>query len=72
MQSQILNSDAFCRSIVLSMKEMFNVCILMIIIIGIFAILGVQLFSGKFYSCNDRLASGIIDCVGAFFLASCV
>ncbi len=30
----------------------------------LFAILGVQLFGGKFFSCNDNSVVGKVDCVG--------
>ena len=41
------------RSLTLSLAAMGNVSIVVALFFLIFAILGVQLFSGKFYSCND-------------------
>lgn len=53
------------QSISLSVKEMSNVVLIQLLIITIFAILGVQLFAGKLYYCNDPSATGKADCVGA-------
>lgn len=52
------------QSISLSIKEMSNVVLIQLLIITVFAILGVQLFAGKLYSCNDPSATGKADCVG--------
>ena len=46
------------------MKEIVNVVVIMLLVIVIFSILGVQLFSGKFYACNDPTAHGKADCIG--------
>lgn len=53
------------QSISLSVKEMSNVVLIQLLIITIFAILGVQLFAGKLYYCTDPSATGKADCVGA-------
>jgi hypothetical protein len=41
------------RSLTLSLAAMGNVSIVVLLFFLIFAILGVQLFCGLFYSCND-------------------
>jgi len=45
---------------------MLNVTILLVMFVFIFAILGVQLFSGLMYRCNDSTVPGVEECVGAF------
>jgi hypothetical protein len=52
------------QSISLSLKEMSNVLLMVILIITIFAILGVQLFSGKLYYCTDASVPGRAECSG--------
>jgi hypothetical protein len=52
------------QSISLSLKEMSNVVLIVLLIITIFAILGVQLFAGKLWSCNDASVTGKADCNG--------
>lgn len=56
------------QSISLSVKEMSNVVFILLLIITIFAILGVQLFAGKLYYCTDPAATGKADCVGALMV----
>ncbi len=54
------------RSVTMSLAAMANVSLVVLMFFIIFAILGVQLFSGKMWSCND---SGIPDhaaCTGTF------
>lgn len=46
-----------------------NVALLLLLVIGIFAVLGLQLFSGLFYSCNDGSVAGVVDCTGLFMNA---
>lgn len=45
---------------------MGNVTLLMLIFFVIFAILGVQLFEGQFYTCNDSSVNTKAECVGTF------
>eukprot|EP01028_Stygiella_incarcerata_P003241 TRINITY_DN16303_c0_g1_i1.p1 TRINITY_DN16303_c0_g1~~TRINITY_DN16303_c0_g1_i1.p1 ORF type:complete len:988 (+),score=249.52 TRINITY_DN16303_c0_g1_i1:350-3313(+) len=51
-------------SIIRSMPAIFYVVVLSVFIFLIFSIIGVGLFSGKFYFCNDSNASGKSDCEG--------
>ena len=41
-----------------------NVCALLLAVFCVFAILGLSLFMGKFYSCNRSTAQGRQDCLG--------
>lgn len=52
------------QSISLSLKEMSNVVLIVMLILTIFAILGVQLFSGKLYYCTDATVAGKAECSG--------
>lgn len=51
------------RSVTLSLAAMVNVSIVCVLFFLIFAILGVQLFSGKFYSCNDTTVANKAECL---------
>ena len=53
------------QSISLSLKEMSNVVLIMLLILTIFGILGVQLFAGKLFFCNDDSVPDRQSCVGA-------
>ena len=54
------------RTLMASVSGILNVVILWAINFLIFAILGVQLFSGNFNSCNDPAVNTRTDCVGNF------
>jgi voltage-dependent calcium channel len=43
-----------------------NVCLLLLLVIFVSAVLGLQLFSGLFYSCNDGSVAGVEECTGFF------
>lgn len=45
---------------------MGNVSVILVLFFVIFGILGVSLFSGKFYSCNDTSVDTHAQCVGAY------
>lgn len=53
--------------IIHSLASMLNVTLLLCMFVGIFAILGVQLFSGLMYRCNDPTVSGEEECTGTYF-----
>ena len=40
--------------VVISLKNVFNILIVYILFLLIFAMVGVQLFNGKFFFCNDE------------------
>ena len=50
----------------MSMAAMANVSVVVLLFFIIFAILGVQLFSGKFYSCNDASVPDRAACSGTY------
>ena len=52
------------QSISLSLKEMSNVLLILVLVITIFAILGVQLFAGKLHFCNDSSVPDKASCTG--------
>ncbi|GIL78272.1 hypothetical protein Vretifemale_7701, partial [Volvox reticuliferus] len=54
------------KSVTMSLMSMANVSIVCILFFLIFAILGVQLFSGRFYRCNDDSVAGKSECLGTF------
>jgi len=55
------------RSVSLSIAAMVNVSIVCLMFFFVFGILGVQLFSGRFYRCNDTTVAGKDECVGSFY-----
>jgi hypothetical protein len=57
---QIFKSMGKSLSSVLNITLLFGLCLCL------FAILGVHLFSGIFYSCNDVTVAGQRECVGTF------
>jgi hypothetical protein len=57
---QIINSMAQ------SMASMFNVTVLLLIVFVMFAVLGMQLFSGLFWECTDPSVGHRSECVGTF------
>lgn len=56
------------QSISLSLKEMSNVLLILLLVITIFAILGVQLFAGKLHFCNDSSMPDKVSCAGAILM----
>jgi hypothetical protein len=52
-----------------SLSSVLNVTLLMVVCLTLFAILGLHLFSGLFYSCNDVTVAGQAECVGTFLPA---
>jgi len=51
-------------ALVAACPALANVCILLVAVFLIFAILGLSLFAGKFFSCNNEDATGEVDCLG--------
>ena len=45
-----------------SLKNVFNILIVYILFLLIFAMVGVQLFNGKFFFCNDQSKSTAEEC----------
>ncbi|PSC71712.1 voltage-gated ion channel superfamily isoform A [Micractinium conductrix] len=54
------------HTLVRSLAAMGNVTVLAGLVFLIFAILGVQLFAGLLWSCNDGSVAGKAECVGTF------
>lgn len=50
----------------MSLAAMANVSMVVVLFFLIFAILGVQLFAGKFWACNDAAVPDRAACVGTF------
>lgn len=53
------------NSLFKSIPTLANIAMVLVIFWLIFGILGVQMFSGMFFSCNDGDALGVLDCCGA-------
>jgi len=54
--------------VVISLKNVFNILIVYILFHFIFAVVGVQLFNGKFFYCTDASKHSAVECQGQFFL----
>jgi hypothetical protein len=54
------------KSVSLSLAAMANVSLVVLLLMLIFAILGVQLFHGKFQYCSDPSIQWRSDCIGTF------
>ena len=48
---------------IVQVADVFLVCVMFFFMFGI---VGMQLYMGKFYSCNDSSATGIDECTGTF------
>jgi hypothetical protein len=53
---------------VISLKNVFNILIVYLLFQFIFAVVGVQLFNGKFFHCNDIGKLNAQECQGHYFL----
>ncbi|KAJ6638739.1 Voltage-dependent calcium channel type A subunit alpha-1, partial [Pseudolycoriella hygida] len=56
--------------VVNSLKNVVNILIVYILFNFIFAVIGVQLFNGKFFHCTDESKHTAIDCQGSYFTYS--
>ena len=48
--------------VVISLKNVFNILIVYMLFLMIFAMVGVQLFNGKFFFCNDESKHNAEEC----------
>ena len=48
--------------VVISLKNVFNILIVYMLFLLIFAMVGVQLFNGKFFYCSDEAKTTAADC----------
>ena len=48
--------------VMISLKNVFNILIVYILFLLIFAMVGVQLFNGKFFHCSDQSKNSAADC----------
>ena len=55
------------RAVTLSIAAMANVSAVCLLFFVIFAVLGVQLLSGKMHACNDAAVAPRAECVGEYF-----
>jgi Ion transport protein len=62
------NMQKLITSILSSISSMLNVTLILMMAALIFAILGVQLYSGLFYFCNDNSVANVNECQGKFML----
>lgn len=54
--------------VVISLKNVSNILIVYILFLLIFAMVGVQLFNGKFFYCTDESKHNAKECQGEFFV----
>ena len=54
--------------VMISLKNVFNILIVYILFLLIFAMVGVQLFNGKFFYCTDLSKHSAAECQGQYFL----
>jgi len=54
--------------VMISLKNVFNILIVYMLFLLIFAMVGVQLFNGKFFHCNDESKNNAQDCQGEYFV----
>ena len=48
--------------VMISLKNVFNILIVYLLFLLIFAMVGVQLFNGKFFYCNDHSMNNAEEC----------
>lgn len=48
------------------MPAFLNISLVCTLVYLVFAIMGVQLWAGKFWSCNDTSVNGVTECVGTY------
>ncbi|XP_048587790.1 voltage-dependent P/Q-type calcium channel subunit alpha-1A isoform X2 [Nematostella vectensis] len=53
-----------------SLRNVLNILIITVLFLIIFSVIGVQLFQGKFFSCNDRSKMTEAECKGHYFVYS--
>merc|ERR1719483_1270149 len=53
--------------VIISLKNVFNILIVYILFQFIFAVIGVQLFNGKFFYCTDASKHDAEECQGMYF-----
>merc|ERR550517_1104478 len=54
--------------VMISLKNVFNILIVYMLFLLIFAMVGVQLFNGKFFYCSDESKSTAEECQGEYFI----
>jgi hypothetical protein len=54
------------KSVALSMGAMVNVSAVLLLVFAVFGILGVQIFAGRFYRCDDPFVEFRAECVGTY------
>ncbi|XP_040575808.1 voltage-dependent calcium channel type A subunit alpha-1 isoform X2 [Lepeophtheirus salmonis] len=54
--------------VVTSLKNVFNILIVYMLFLLIFAMVGVQLFNGKFFYCSDASKGNAEECQGEYFV----
>uniref|UniRef100_A0A7M5WIZ7 Voltage-dependent calcium channel alpha-1 subunit IQ domain-containing protein n=2 Tax=Clytia hemisphaerica TaxID=252671 RepID=A0A7M5WIZ7_9CNID len=56
-----------CQCVVFSLKRTFNIIIIIVLCLFMFAVIGVNLFNGKFQSCNDVTKMTKAECQGKYY-----
>jgi len=66
MISRLRGLQLVVTALIRSLPAVLNVVLFGVFEVGVFGILGVQLFGGKFYSCNDTNVRLRGECIGTF------
>jgi hypothetical protein len=66
MVNRVAGMKLVLGALVSACPALGNVCVLLVAVFLIFAILGVSLFMGKFFYCNDGDAANKDECYGSF------
>ena len=54
------------QCVIVAVKTIYNILLVTLLLIFMFAVIGVQLFKGKFFSCTDSSKTTEQDCQGQF------
>merc|ERR1719431_993506 len=55
------------QCLIVSVKTISNIVIVTLLLVFLFAVIGVQLFKGKFFYCTDESKDTEIECQGQFY-----
>merc|ERR1719209_1774390 len=56
------------QCVIVAVKTIYNIVLVTVLLLFIFAVIGVQLFKGKFWMCSDRTMLEEATCQGEYFV----
>ena len=56
------------QCVIVAVKTIYNIVLVTVLLLFIFAVIGVQLFKGKFWMCSDRTQLEEETCQGEYFV----